>query len=120
MAVFGSNRPHASLTDLRILLLKELERTDLSDEHRVRLLEKAADMQVLSARKWKIRRENAKVNKKNKAFTHRRKYDSEGNPLYNDVPVRKQVEDEPQDQKAAFLSGLRTKDEGADREPGGC
>jgi hypothetical protein len=115
MATLGENKPNAPLTNLRILILKELERTDLSDEHRVRLLEKAADLQLLAAKKWQKRYRQIRAYREKGpgqgvgGGRKKRTHDSDGEPLYNGIaPLPKPGEPEPEDPKKKFLSTLRT------------
>lgn len=123
MTVLGSNRPHAAITDMRIRLMEDRDRilaelakdiwTPVQRIELIKELNKANDglvhMQIISAKKWKIRRLNAKVNKANKGTPGRKKrmHDSNGQPLYNGVEP---LLSEP-DTKAKFLSALGKTDE---------
>ena len=126
MTVFGSNRPHAAITDMRIRLMEdrdrivaELARDVWTPEQRLTLIRELnfangelVKMQLLSSKKWKIRRENGKINRKNKGGRLKRLYDSAGEPLYQGVPAR-----EPEDQKESFLKTLRSDESPKTEEP---
>jgi hypothetical protein len=123
MAVLGSNRPHAQVTDMRICLLAdrdrllaELDKDIWTSEQRIILYKELnianaslVDMQKLASKKWKRRRQNLEYNKKKRGGRPRKQYDSNGEPLYQGVPVRpKPDEIEPEDSKSKFLSQLKS------------
>jgi hypothetical protein len=110
MAVFESDRPLGHLTDTRILLMKELERTDLTADQRIQLLCKLADLQLLAKKKGRQRREQAKKNA-GKKRSHRKMHDSSGAPLYQDSPSI--VHEDSEDAKSKYLSTLKPNENSA-------
>ena len=106
-------RPLVRIKDMQALLHEELKR-DMTQDQRNEILMKLVDLE-LAAQKRHQRRRGATGPRK-KMGRPRKKYDSAGEPLYNDVPARPKPEDpEPTDLKSKFLSTL-TSNESAPTE----
>ena len=121
MAVLGSNRPHGAITDMRIRLMEdrdrivaELAKDIWTPEQRISLVRELnfanaelVKMQILSSKKWKRRKDNLRINKKNKMGRPKRMHDSQGQPLYNGVEPLPKPGEPTEDPKLKFLSTLK-------------
>ena len=99
-------RPLVRLKETQALLLEELKH-EMPQEQRTALLLKLSDLELASQKRG--RRRSGSKGPRKKMGRPRKKYDSAGEPLYNDVPARPKPEDsEPTDLKSKFLSTLKS------------